>query len=673
MITSVSVIIPVYNSQEYVRDAIRSAQEQFLDAEALEILTVDDGSTDDSGAILAELAAEDPRITVITQENSGTPGGGRNPAIGRATGEFLFFLDSDDQLAPDALRRMVEVARAEGSDVVLGKLGSTDSRHVPRSMFTRTVLDADLLRDKVFHTLGPTKLIRRELVDRLGLRFAEDQSVGEDQPFMVAVYLNARKISILADMVYYYVRHRDDGTNMTLRTQTSESQFQIATRVCLAVENYTEPGDTRNGLLKRPLGWSMARALDRRWLEVARPQQEELADAFRAQIGHLYTDGVRRVIGDDIRFKLDLLSSGELDALETLTVHLSEQPKRRIVYRDGAFRRDLPDSLVDVIPAVALTVAAPTMKCRLEDVRITGDRLEVSATVKIADLATAPDVLTLRARRRGDTETVEELETVSQDLSVGTASFAVSGVHDHLDRGVWDLFIVIRFGDFEKQVRLGADRAKTVEPEGVSNLEGDPAPKDRMIAYFTEGHGNLSIDRGSVMHLGLIGVRAAGLTTDENGRAVMLIATSATLGKKDEFFGYLEGAAHHGGRQLLPLTPLGERLVGLRLPLDAGMIGASLRVEAVVDGAKATVRAAGSEFWPARAAGFGLLVDEEGILHVTVPAESGRDRLPLPTLKVSAVRTRAGLRERIAPAVKSLPLVGPALTRAVRAVRERRS
>ncbi|QNN82170.1 glycosyltransferase family 2 protein [Brachybacterium sp. Z12] len=80
----VSVIIPVYNSEHYVRDAIRSVQEQSLDPDLLEILVVDDGSTDGSGALLHEIAASDPRVTVISQENSGTPGGGRNPAIGRA-------------------------------------------------------------------------------------------------------------------------------------------------------------------------------------------------------------------------------------------------------------------------------------------------------------------------------------------------------------------------------------------------------------------------------------------------------------------------------------------------------------------------------------------------------------------------------------------------------------
>ena len=154
MAVRVSVIIPVYNSVNYVGEAIRSVQEQSLDRDAIEILAVDDGSTDGGGELLAEMAAEDPRIRLLTQENSGTPGGARNPAIDIARGEFVFFLDSDDTLTPDALHNMLRMADAEDSDVVLGKLGSLDARAAPASMFKRTVADADLVEDNIFNTLA---------------------------------------------------------------------------------------------------------------------------------------------------------------------------------------------------------------------------------------------------------------------------------------------------------------------------------------------------------------------------------------------------------------------------------------------------------------------------------------------------------------------------------------
>src|SRR5690625_2718921 len=149
---------------------------------------------------------------------------------------------------------MVDVAIAEDSDVVLGKISSTDRRRVPTSMFKRTILDAHLVNDRVFNTLGSTKLIRRDIIDRLHLRFPTDQTVGEDEPFMAAAYLNARKISVLADMDYYIVQYRSDGANMTLAKQGSAAHAKTALRVASVIEQYTEPGDFRDALLKRSFG-----------------------------------------------------------------------------------------------------------------------------------------------------------------------------------------------------------------------------------------------------------------------------------------------------------------------------------------------------------------------------------------------------------------------------------
>lgn len=565
MLPQVSVIVPVFDAVEYVGDAIRSVRDQTIDPEAVEILAVDDGSTDGSGRVLAELAAEEPRLTVLTQENSGTPGGGRNPAIGRARGEFLFFLDADDLLTPDALRRMVLTAQEQGSDVVLGRMRSLDGRHAPSSMFARTVLDADLVRDKVFNTLGPTKLIRRELVERLGLRFPEDRTIGEDQPFMAAVYLNARRISVLADQDYYLIRHREDGSNLTLRTFTSATQVESAVRLAQAVEEHTEPGELRDDLLKRPFGWSMGRALDARWSKEDRAEQERLAERVRTEIGHLYTDGVRRRIEVEVRVLLDLLIAGDLDTLAACSAHFASTKRRRLHVADGEFRLDLPEELAPLVPARSLEAAPPTMKARLEDVQVEGRSVQVSATVRIPDLDGGPDQLGLRVRRR-DSEEVEELRTVAEDLVPRSGSTAVTADHPGLGRGVWDVFAVVRVGTFEKEVRLGADRARSVPPEGVSNLEDDPAPRDRVLAYFTQGPGNLSFDCGAVLHRQLGAAQVVGLTLDVDGRAMLLVRTTGAPRRGDEYFAHLEGVHQHGGRHLLPATQLGERLVGCACP-----------------------------------------------------------------------------------------------------------
>src|SRR5690625_973980 len=124
----VSIIIPVYNVEDYVRHTLDSVLNQGLGLGQIEVIAVDDGSTDDSGRILDAYAAQYDYFVVRHQENSGGPGGPRNRGIEIASGKYLFFLDADDELTENALRDLVRVAESEGSDVVLGKGEGVDRK-----------------------------------------------------------------------------------------------------------------------------------------------------------------------------------------------------------------------------------------------------------------------------------------------------------------------------------------------------------------------------------------------------------------------------------------------------------------------------------------------------------------------------------------------------------------
>lgn len=111
----VSVVIPVYNTETYVEEAVRSIMGQTL--RDIEIIVVDDGSTDGSPSILGRLAREDARIRIHTQSNKGLSEA-RNAGIARATGRYLYFMDSDDLLESDALERCRDKCEALGLDFV---------------------------------------------------------------------------------------------------------------------------------------------------------------------------------------------------------------------------------------------------------------------------------------------------------------------------------------------------------------------------------------------------------------------------------------------------------------------------------------------------------------------------------------------------------------------------
>ena len=113
----VSVIIPVYNVEEYLRDCLDSVAKQLHSD--LEVLMVDDGSTDGSGKICDEYEQRDDRFRAIHTENLGV-GTARNRALAEATGDFCFFLDADDLLLPDSISRLYALICQENADIAIG-------------------------------------------------------------------------------------------------------------------------------------------------------------------------------------------------------------------------------------------------------------------------------------------------------------------------------------------------------------------------------------------------------------------------------------------------------------------------------------------------------------------------------------------------------------------------
>ena len=112
----VTVAIAAYNVEKFLPDGVRYIQRQTY--ENLEIILVDDGSTDSTPRLCDELAAEDDRITVIHKENGGL-GSARNVGIDRAKGEFLYFFDVDDSLEPDFIADSVRMAQQRQADLII--------------------------------------------------------------------------------------------------------------------------------------------------------------------------------------------------------------------------------------------------------------------------------------------------------------------------------------------------------------------------------------------------------------------------------------------------------------------------------------------------------------------------------------------------------------------------
>lgn len=201
---SVSVVMPIYNAADYLRPALDSVISQTL--RDVEIICVDDGSTDHSLAILKEYQKRDPRIRIVTETNAG-PAKARNNGLRRARGEYLSFLDADDFFEPTMLEALYRTAKEKDLDIAVCEYDLFENR---TARFKRSIPSehADLLvggrvtsksdcPDIIFQATEGyvwNKLFRRDFVTEKELSFLESAQIFEDVYFTVTALSLAERI-----------------------------------------------------------------------------------------------------------------------------------------------------------------------------------------------------------------------------------------------------------------------------------------------------------------------------------------------------------------------------------------------------------------------------------------------------------------------------------------------
>ncbi|MEU1487300.1 glycosyltransferase [Streptomyces sp. NPDC005752] len=311
----VSVVVAVYNTMPYLTDCLNSLVGQSIGADRLEVVAVDDGSTDGSGAELDRFAAEYPgTVRVIHQENSGGPAAPSNRALEVATGRYVYFVGSDDHLGEEALARMVGCADAYGSDVVIGKMVGTNGRYVHQELYKENDPDVSLFHSALPFTLANTKLFRRELVERHGLRFPEDLPVGSDQPFTVEACVRARRISVLADYDFYYAVKRGDAGNITYRADHL-SRLRCTAAIMKHAAALVEAGPDRDALLRRHFTWELSKLVQGDFPALEAGVRREVCAGIAALADAYLTDGLRDSLDVGRRVRICLAQAGAVDDL----------------------------------------------------------------------------------------------------------------------------------------------------------------------------------------------------------------------------------------------------------------------------------------------------------------------------------------------------------------------
>ncbi len=221
----VSVIVPVYNVEKYLPICLDSLLQQSL--EDIEIICVDDRSTDDSRAILDFYSQKDDRIRIIKNQNKRGSGGSRNRGLGEVRGKYVFFLDSDDWIDPDCLEILYEKSEELNLDMLFFKLINYDDNMnkfyksdyyevTPLKRFENKVFNYnDIDKNDFFNiTVGPgNKLYSTKFLKKIGAQFPENL-IHEDNAFYFEVMFNAERLSFY-NYDFYNRRRRKNSITAT--------------------------------------------------------------------------------------------------------------------------------------------------------------------------------------------------------------------------------------------------------------------------------------------------------------------------------------------------------------------------------------------------------------------------------------------------------------------------
>lgn len=257
---TVSVVIPVYNIEQHLHQCLDSVAGQSL--RDIEVICVDDGSTDGSHAILEEYAAKDSRFRILTQKNGGA-GVARNTGMARAIGEYLVFLDSDDWFDCNFLERMVERATETEADVTICR-GVEFDTETGQELPSEWMLKTEYLSTEVFapqeiaehifqFTYGMPwdKLYRKAYLDKVGIEFPSLKN-SEDLAFVFPTLVSATQIAVTEEVFIHHRVNRKASVSNSRAAQPDApyEAFQI-------VQNYLKRNGLEQSYQKSFMNWAM--------------------------------------------------------------------------------------------------------------------------------------------------------------------------------------------------------------------------------------------------------------------------------------------------------------------------------------------------------------------------------------------------------------------------------
>lgn len=320
-----SVIIPVYNVEDYLNECLDSVINQTL--EDIEIICIDDGSTDNSPNILKEYQKKDSRIKIITKENGGQATA-RNLGIKEAQGEYIAFVDSDDFIEPTMFEKLYTKAKDNNLDIAMCKIATFDNQteEIKDNVWYYMLgvfrdFDKDIFNHKdtkefTCHiAVTPyNKLYKTTLLKENNILFPEGL-IFEDEKFFYDTYLRAKRVSIVDEFLYYYRINRKGSTVDTIKDNDFSDIVPISKLIRETFKETDNYEDYKILLSNRFIHLQLAR-----FTQTSQKYKETFFNLLKSDLEEVLAD---RTIYDnlesDVKLRVDkIINSESLNEFEKL-------------------------------------------------------------------------------------------------------------------------------------------------------------------------------------------------------------------------------------------------------------------------------------------------------------------------------------------------------------------
>ncbi len=287
----VSVIIPIYNGEKYFADCIQSILDQSFTN--IEIIVINDGSTDGSLSLIKSYVQNDSRVVVINQKNKGVSAA-RNAGLSKARGDYIMFVDADDYIArKDALELLIDFAKENGNpDVVcFRRVGDTRGRKAPSgySKLNDSIIGR-MIVDETINTLWD-KLYKKSIIKENSIKFPVGIRMAEDLLFNVQYFREAKTIGFFDEELYYYREDNQESATKKYMPNKYDDLMYVNRKMSEIIDNRSKAIGNALSYIRIKNVLSCVRDLHNEACALSEADKKKLARQYKSDNGRMIVFG----------------------------------------------------------------------------------------------------------------------------------------------------------------------------------------------------------------------------------------------------------------------------------------------------------------------------------------------------------------------------------------------